>query len=243
MITSESYSDTSSPDAASRQVHKPTTHNAPDQAERGTKFLRRQTTDMAEHVVKDRTHVARSPVRASQAQTQPPVQPQQHSNNAPRISARKTKGVAPRRFSPTTNAVLIALTLFYLFALASGQNVILVQSYGAVAEKCGQVAIDDGTAFFSMVLRLHISHDETHMSQCLPDMHQERFLELDNQLCTPTWMAASNELKVTAYTAIARKQTLRLTTDERPQPEFSEDTPEVNTITTTESAIVEDDNS
>ena len=63
---------------------------------------------------------------------------------------------------------------------------ILLQSYGAVAEKCGQVEIDEGPAFFSMLLRLHFPHEEAHMTKCLPDMHQDRFLELDNQLRTLT---------------------------------------------------------
>ena len=134
--------------------------------------------------------------------------------------------------------------MFYLFALASGQDVILIQSYGAVSEKCGQVAIDEGPAFFSMVLRLHIPHEEAQMSQCLPDMHQDRFLELDNQLRTPTWMAKSNEFGNTAYTAIARKPTIRNIPEVRPRSERPEETPRSeDTLTTTESVTVEDDNS
>ena len=103
------------------------------------------------------------------------AQPQLNADHAPRVSQRTNKGVALRRFSPTTNAVLIVFT-FYLFELAAGQDLILLQSYGAVAEKCGQVVIDKGPAFFSMVLLLHIPREEAHMTQCLPDMHQDRFL-------------------------------------------------------------------
>ena len=79
---------------------------------------------------------------------QPTAPPQQAGGHAPRVSARTNKGVPPRRFSPSTNAILLVLTLFYLFALAAGQDVILLQSYGAVAEKCGKVAIDEGPGFF-----------------------------------------------------------------------------------------------
>ena len=136
-----------------------TARNSPNSAEKRAKTIRPQTTEMAECVVKDRTPVARSPVCVSQIPIQTFAQFQLNADHAPRISQRKNKGVAPRRFSPTTNAVLIAFTLFYLFALAAGQDVILLQSYGAVAEKCGQVAIDEGPAFFSMVLRLHIPHE------------------------------------------------------------------------------------
>ena len=72
LITSESESDTSSPAAANRQVHKTTARNAPCQSERRAKSLRPQTT---ERVGKDQTPVARSPVRVPQAQIQPLVQP------------------------------------------------------------------------------------------------------------------------------------------------------------------------
>ena len=52
-------------------------------------------------------------------------------------------------------------------------------------------------------------------------MHQNRFLELDNQLRTPKWMAASNELGDTAYTAIARKPIIKITLEVIPRSERS----------------------
>ena len=56
-------------------------------------------------------------------------------------------------------------------------------------------------------------------------------------------MAASNDLSDTAYTAIARKQTIKLITKKRFKPERREDKPEVDTPTTTKTVRGKDDNS
>ena len=89
LITNETDSDISLPDTATHQVEKQ------------TKALRLQTTEIAELVAKDRTPVASSLVRVSQEPTQFLVQPQHNGIHAPRVSQRRNKGVAPRRFSPT----------------------------------------------------------------------------------------------------------------------------------------------
>ena len=69
LITNDSESDTSSPAAAIRLVHKPTARNAPNPAEKRAKTLWPQTTEMAERVVKDQAPMARSPVRVPQELT------------------------------------------------------------------------------------------------------------------------------------------------------------------------------
>ena len=84
LITSES--DTSSPAAATRQVHKPTARNLPNSAEKRAKIIRPQTTYMAECVVNNRTPVTRSAVRVPQVPIKTFAQPQLKADNAPRIS-------------------------------------------------------------------------------------------------------------------------------------------------------------
>ena len=62
----------------------------------------------------------------------------------------------------TITTVLLSLLFLLLLAAASGaQGVIVLPKLGAVAEKIGEVAVDLGSAQFSMVLRLVI-HDTVH---------------------------------------------------------------------------------
>ena len=238
LINSESDSDSLSPppveripQAQAKRKTTPTTSHRPKTGEQPLDPAHRQS----EPATADPATVQHPLGPKAEARVEPNPVPQCDAHG-PRVSARVNKGVAPRRYSPSSNAVLIVLALFYLFASASGQDVILLQSYGAVAEKAGQVAIDEGPAFFSMVLRMHIPHEETHMSQCLPDMHQDRFLELDNQLRMPTWMSVSTDLQDASYTAIARKPLAITTTLETPQTE-----PQVEQTTPTESGTTEED--
>ena len=77
-----------------------------------------------------------------------------------------------------------------------------------------------------MVLWLHIPHEKADMSLCHLNMHHDWFFELDNQVRTPKWMAEANAINNTAYTAIARKQTIRNTPEVKPRSERRKEKPQ-----------------
>ena len=95
----------------------------------------------------------------------------------------------PDRFSPSHYTALSILLLVFGLGIANAEEAVVFHSYGAVAEKCGQVAIDEGPGFFSMVLRLEIHDEEVHFKQCGPNsttsnIEEEKFL-------IPSWMEAN----------------------------------------------------
>ena len=57
----------------------------------------------------------------------------------------------------------------FLLPLAFGQDVLVLQQLGAVAEKCGEVAIKEETAHFPMVLRLALSEPKFLFNNCTSD--------------------------------------------------------------------------
>ena len=87
----------------------------------------------------------------------PPLAPEHPT----RHSERSNKGVPPPRFG-YTSAILIIALLPLLFGTALGHDMIGLPAYGAVAEKCGRIAIDEGPGLFSMVMRLEIPKDKHH---------------------------------------------------------------------------------
>ena len=117
-----------------------------------------------------------------------------------RVSARTNKRHAPRRYSPsalsnvTITTVLLSLFFILLLATAAGaQDIIVLPKLGAIAEKILEVAVDFGSAQFSMVLRLVI-HDTVHNTghPCLTnDFARNRFKKKTNYL-VPTWIDESS---------------------------------------------------
>ena len=70
-----------------------------------------------------------------------------------RTSERSIKGVPPPRLKFQSAIQIIALLLI-LFGTALGQYVINLSAFGAVAEICGKIAMDEGPSLFSMIIRL-----------------------------------------------------------------------------------------
>ena len=77
----------------------------------------------------------------------PPLAPEHPT----RTSKRSNKGVPPPRLG-IQSAILIIALLPILFGTALGQDVINLPAYGAVAEICGKIAIDEGPSLFSMIM-------------------------------------------------------------------------------------------
>ena len=73
---------------------------------------------------------------------------------------RYNKGV-PRPRLGFQSALLIIALLPICFDIALGQDVINLLAYGAVAEICGKVALDEGPSLFSMIMRLEILKKNT----------------------------------------------------------------------------------
>ena len=81
-------------------------------------------------------------------------------------SERSNKGVPPPRLG-FQSAILIIALLPILSGTALGQVVINLPAYGAVAEICGKVAMDEGLSLYSMIMRLEIFKENiTHTKNC-----------------------------------------------------------------------------
>ena len=79
----------------------------------------------------------------------PPLVPEHPT----RTSERSNKRVPPQRLE-FQSAILIITRLPILFGTALGQDVIKLPAYGALAEICGKLAMDEGRSLFSMIMRL-----------------------------------------------------------------------------------------
>lgn len=106
-----------------------------------------------------------------------------------RSSVRANKGVPPLRFNPTVFALMI---LLILFCSASAHDVILLPAYGAVAEKCGNVSIDESPALLSMVVRMEIPNGKYFTRHCQNGAKNvdDDMIMLEKSLNQPAWMNA-----------------------------------------------------
>lgn len=101
------------------------------------------------------------------------------------------------------------LFMFFTFKLTvlnctrKKHNSILLPYHGAVTQRCGQVAINKGPTFFSMILRFEIPDLKIHLNECLSDEHVLKFLELDKEFTVINWISANGTTEV--YTANAQK--------------------------------------
>ena len=81
--------------------------------------------------------------------------PPQAPEHPTRIFERSNKIVPLPRLGFQSAIRIIAL-LPIRFGTALGQDVINLPAYGAVAEICGKIAMDEGQSLFSMIMRLEI---------------------------------------------------------------------------------------
>ena len=86
----------------------------------------------------------------------PPLAPE----HLTRTSERSNKGVPPPRLGFQSTILIIALLPIH-FGTALGQDVINLPAYGAAAEICGKIAMDEGPSLFSMIMRLEIPKENT----------------------------------------------------------------------------------
>ena len=114
----------------------------------------------------------------------------QHKWSGTRSSTRvasTTKRFTSISYVPVTTLLLL---LFWSPALADNAfPSFIMHSYGAVAENCGKVAIDEGPAFFSMILRLELQQEEVHFRDCGGNTSTARIVEEHSQI--PSWMDAT----------------------------------------------------
>ena len=89
-----------------------------------------------------------------------PAAPLMAPEHPTRTFERSNKGVPPPRLG-FRSAILIIARAPILFGTAFGQDVINIPAYGAVAEICGEIAMDEGSSLFSMIMRLEIFKDNT----------------------------------------------------------------------------------
>ena len=104
-----------------------------------------------------------------------------------RHSERSNKGVPPPRLG-YTSAILIIALLPLLFATAFGQDVIQLPSYGAIAEQCGTISLDEGPSMFSMVMRLELPKENVNNTDnCYG--YTSDIVKEDNEIGSiPSWM-------------------------------------------------------
>ena len=102
--------------------------------------------------------------------------------------------------------------LLCVCASALGQVVIHLFTYGAVAQKFGQVAIDEGPALFSMILLMEIPVIEKAGKLCSESIHADQtlalFAELDKNSKQSVWMNYANmsrSVKATSENNLKRK--------------------------------------
>ena len=141
----------------------------------------------------------------------PHLSSETESKPTPRVLSRSTKNV-PLRFNPSINVLVLVTVLLCVLASALGQDVIHLSTYGAVAEKCGKVAIDQGPALFSMILQMEIPSIEKTGKLCTESIHADKtlalFAELDKNSQQPVWMNYANmsrSLKATTDNNSKRK--------------------------------------
>ena len=79
----------------------------------------------------------------------PPLAPEHPT----RTSERSNKGAPPPRLG-FQSAILIIALLLILFGTALGQDVINLPAYGAVAEICGKIAMDEAPSLFSFLRKI-----------------------------------------------------------------------------------------
>ena len=80
-----------------------------------------------------------------------------------RTSERLNKGVYSPRLG--FQSAIIAL-LPIRFRTAIGKDVIIIPGYGAVAEICGKVAMDEGLSLFSMIMLPDIPKENVTNTNC-----------------------------------------------------------------------------
>ena len=116
-----------------------------------------------------------------------PAAPPLASEHLTRTSERSNKGVPPSRLG-FQSAILIIALLPIRYGTALGQDVINLPAYGAGAEICGKIAMDEGPLLFSMIMRLEISRkNTTNIKSCYDFAAAIIKNENDNQTI-PSWM-------------------------------------------------------
>ena len=93
-----------------------------------------------------------------------------------RKSQRSNKGVPPARYGFTIISIF-----FLIFAISNAQEVVVFQNKGAVAEKCGQVAVEDGIGHFSMVVRIQLKNSRFSIKNCSNLLLQAEILKIENK--------------------------------------------------------------
>ena len=119
-------------------------------------------------------------------QKQPKHEAQPPAAQPRRVSARANKGVPPIRFSK--DFVLI-LCLLLLLPTAFGQEALVMKQLGAVAEKCGEVAITEETAHFPMILRLSMLDPKLSYNNCTSKAILDIEEQESRESVRPTWMS------------------------------------------------------
>ena len=125
------------------------------------------------------------------------------ANKPRRVSARRNKGQAPLRYSPSSSSnvtittVLLSLFLPLLATAAGAQDVIVLPKFGDVDEKIEEVAVNLGSAQFPMVLRLVI-HDTVHNNghSCLTSTFARHNFDKEKNHLIPSWTEETRALSV-----------------------------------------------
>ena len=97
-----------------------------------------------------------------------------------------------------TTVLLSLLFVLFLAAAAGAQYVIVLPKLGAVAEKIKDVAVDLGSAQFSMVLRMAI-HDTIHNNghPCLTNNPARHSFKKETNHLLPTWIEKTSQSTIT----------------------------------------------
>ena len=116
-----------------------------------------------------------------------PAAPPLAAEHPTRTSELSNKTVPPPRLG-FQSAILIIAHLPILFGTALGQDVINLPAYGAVAEICGKIAMDEGSSLFSMIMRLKILEENTTNTKSCYDYAAAIMKDENDKQTIPSWM-------------------------------------------------------
>ena len=91
----------------------------------------------------------------------------------------------PKYFRDYVSSIFFLLLILLPVTLASDPDVIVFPQHGAVAEKCGLVAVDSGSAHFSMILRLDFKMPNMSLMNCTRSLLKNEILATEVAGITP----------------------------------------------------------
>ena len=106
-----------------------------------------------------------------------------------RASSRSNKGVPAARYG-YTSAMFLSVVLC-LVSPSLADDVLVFQQLGAVAEKAGQIAVQEGFSQFSMILRFDLDLRPRNFTTCVGAAYRILTQEMEQESIYPKWLEES----------------------------------------------------